>query len=145
MGAISQIEINEILVGNPRFFGQALEILNDIHAETQCNLLFELPGMRVFTPFQFGKIVFFSHSIPHRAAQYLDHAGRASLTLPTCFYFNGMAGRRLSVFVVGSTIILPVLSGAEGTTIGLNGFRLRVHGIAFSTVLSCRQFPSLGL
>ena len=57
LNAVSQVEVDEILVGNPRLLGQILEITDDVHAEADGHLLLQVLGVRVLAALQFAQFV----------------------------------------------------------------------------------------
>ena len=59
VGTFGQIEIDQVLAGNPGLFGQDLEVGDCILVETERHLLFEAFAVRI--PDGVREIVFFSH------------------------------------------------------------------------------------
>ena len=59
MSAISQIQVNKILVGYTCFVSKILEVVNDICAQPDGNLFFQSIEVRI--PARVGKIVIIFH------------------------------------------------------------------------------------
>ncbi len=59
LGAFTQVEIDQALIGNPRLLGHALEVLDDVDPEPHRDALLQLPDVRVRPGL--GKVVMASH------------------------------------------------------------------------------------
>jgi len=62
MGALSQVEVDEVLVGNSRFLGQALEVLDHVRSQPERHLFLQVLGVGVFPPRHLRKIILFLHN-----------------------------------------------------------------------------------
>ena len=60
---VSQIEIDETLIGDAFFIGHLFEVANNVFAQAHSDGFFELSRIRVFAGFHFGQIVFSFHSL----------------------------------------------------------------------------------
>ena len=60
-GAISEIEIDEGLVGYAGFLGQWLKITNRVPVQAHGNRLLEVFGVGIFTPLHFIKVIMIFH------------------------------------------------------------------------------------
>ena len=47
MSALTQVKVNQVLIGNPGFFSQALEIFDNVNSQPKRYLLFEMLGIRI--------------------------------------------------------------------------------------------------
>ena len=63
--AISQVKIDEILIGNTGFLSHCLEIGDYVGTHPDGYLLFEARRVRVPPFLHLGQIVFFLHFTPH--------------------------------------------------------------------------------
>jgi hypothetical protein len=59
MGALTEVHVDDVLIGNPRFFRQFLEIFNRCSLDTDGALLLQPPAVGV--PFGFAEIILFPH------------------------------------------------------------------------------------
>lgn len=57
--ALPQIHVHQVLIGNSRFAGQFLEVVDGLGFDADRYLPFQLSAVRV--AFRFAKVVFFSH------------------------------------------------------------------------------------
>ena len=55
MSTLTQVKIDQVLIGDSCFYCHLLEILNHINPETQRNLLFEGIGVRIPPPVRDAK------------------------------------------------------------------------------------------
>src|SRR5262249_34883982 len=62
--AVAQIQIDQLLVRDPCFRRQPLEVRDDIYTEPNGDLLFQVSSVGVPATLQLRKIVFLSHSCP---------------------------------------------------------------------------------
>ena len=61
---ISQIEINQVLIGHAEFCCQCLEIGDSALVQSDRDRLLELLDVGVFLPFHFAEVIMFSHDSP---------------------------------------------------------------------------------
>lgn len=59
--AVSQIQVDETLVGNADFISHFFEVLHDILGQPHGHGFFQLRGIRIPAEFQFGEVIFGFH------------------------------------------------------------------------------------
>jgi hypothetical protein len=62
MRALPQVEVNQVLVGNARFLGQALEVLDHVRSQPERHLFLQTLRVRVLPPRHLRKVMFFLHN-----------------------------------------------------------------------------------
>jgi len=60
-GAVAKVKIDQILIREPSFNGQRLEVCNGFPVETNRDGLLQHPDVGILLPPHFGKVVVFSH------------------------------------------------------------------------------------
>lgn len=79
MSALRQVQIDEILVWNPRFVSQVLEIGDGICIDAQAHLFLEVLGVGI--PDRIGEVIFFFHRNVPYCLRSFGSALRAEMTL----------------------------------------------------------------
>jgi hypothetical protein len=60
-GAVAEVKVDQMLVGDPGFNGQRLEVCNGLPVETYRDGLLQQPDIGTIPPLHFVKIVVLSH------------------------------------------------------------------------------------
>ena len=61
LGAVTKIQIYQILIRNPGFYCQGLEVCDRFPVKAYGDRLLQSSDIRILTPFHFGKIIVSSH------------------------------------------------------------------------------------
>lgn len=63
LGAVSEIQINEMLIRNTCFSSHTFKVAHDILVQPDCDRLLEILRIGILLPFHFRKIIMFSHGL----------------------------------------------------------------------------------
>lgn len=59
--AVAKVKVDQILIWEPGFYGQRLEVCDSLPVETHRDGLLQHPDVGISPPLHFGKVIVFSH------------------------------------------------------------------------------------